>query len=144
VYLSNAEKEALWLTGYGDVPPWAVQQGLEQAQGRGTYVPGEESLWLRLADALALEERLAEQQAEEQPRIEEEAAEAATEGQEAPRDLLVGEGATTAEQVCDFSALTKAELVTFAADQFGVELKRTVPRDKLIIQVQKLVDEAGG
>ena len=65
VYLSNAEKEALWLTGYGDAPPWAVQQGLEQALARGSYVPGEEALRLRLADALDLEDRLAAQLAEE-------------------------------------------------------------------------------
>jgi hypothetical protein len=65
MYLSNAEKEALQLTGFGDVPPWAVEQGLEQALGKGTYIPGEEALRLRLADALDLEERLARQQAEE-------------------------------------------------------------------------------
>jgi len=65
VYLSNAEKEALQLTGYGDVPPWAVEQGLEQALMKGTYIPGEDALRLRLADALDLEERLALQQAEE-------------------------------------------------------------------------------
>jgi hypothetical protein len=59
VYLSNAEKETLFLTGYGDVPPWAVQQGLEQALARGTYVPGHESLAVRLAEQLDLEERLA-------------------------------------------------------------------------------------
>jgi hypothetical protein len=94
VYLSNAEKEALFLTGYGDVPPWAVQQGLEQAVARGTYVPGEESLRIRLADALDLEERLAEAAQTEQ----------ASAGQEAPGGLLVGEGDTTAEQVADYLA----------------------------------------
>ena len=66
MYLSNAEREALQLTGYGDVPPWAVVQGLEQALGKGTYIPGEEALRLRLADALDLEERLAAQAEEEQ------------------------------------------------------------------------------
>ena len=65
MYLSNSEKEALWLTGYGDVPPWAVVQGLEQALARGSYVPGEEALRLRLGDALDLEERLATQRADE-------------------------------------------------------------------------------
>lgn len=66
MYLSNVEKEALQLTGFGDVPPWAVKQGLEQALAKATYIPGEEALRLRLADALDLEERLAEQQASEQ------------------------------------------------------------------------------
>ena len=65
MYLSNTEKEALQLTGFGDVPPWAVQQGLEQALAKGTYIPGEEALRSHLADALDLERRLAEQQAEE-------------------------------------------------------------------------------
>ena len=65
VYLSNAEKEALQLTGYGDPPTWAVVQALEQAVAKGTYIPGEEALRLRLTDALDLEERLALQQAEE-------------------------------------------------------------------------------
>ena len=65
MYLSNAEKEALQLTGFGDPPTWAVVQGLEQALGKGTYIPGEEALRLRLTDALDLEERLALQQAKE-------------------------------------------------------------------------------
>jgi hypothetical protein len=66
VYLSNTEKEALQLTGYGDVPPWAVEQALEQALAKGTYVPGEEAVRLRLAEQMDLEERLAtEQQAEQ-------------------------------------------------------------------------------
>ena len=65
VYLSNAEKEALQLTGYGDPPPWAVVQGLEQALAKGAYIPGEEALRLRLTAALDLEERLALQQADE-------------------------------------------------------------------------------
>lgn len=124
MYLSNAEKEALQLTGYGDVPPWAVEQGLEQALAKGTYIPGEEALRLRLADALDLEERLAtaggkttEQQAEEAQRAEDEAfangfqqglvegIEALQEAaKEAPADQwrspleIVQEGATEAEQ----------------------------------------------
>lgn len=163
MYLSNAEKEALWLTGYGDVPPWAVAQGLEQAQARGSYVPGEESLRLRLADALDLEERLATQRAEEELGSTAAAQEAA---QDAPADQwrsplqIVQEGALDEElersgedaieapaaeqkvQDRDFSGFTKAELVTFAEDAFGVELKRTESRDRLIVQVQGLVDEA--
>jgi hypothetical protein len=103
VYLSNAEKEALFLTGYGDVPPWAVQQGLEQALARGAYVPGEEALRLRLADALDLEERLAtdllmEREAEEAAATEG----ATTEGQEAA--AIEGAGAFTAEQIADYLA----------------------------------------
>ena len=202
MYLSNAEKEALFLTGYGDVPPWAVQQGLEQALARGTYIPGEEALRLRLTDALDLEERLTAQQAEElresgdvaigdlafvaaynnerfrQGLVEsfeasQEAAAtegAATEGQEAAEDApadgwrspleIVTEGAleqelghpdeeaaapaATEQQIedRDFSGFTKAQLVSFAADHFGVELKRTDSKDELIAQVQRLVDEA--
>ena len=42
----------------------------------------------------------------------------------------------------DFSSFTKTQLVNFAQDYFGVELKRTVPRDELIATVQGLVDEA--
>jgi hypothetical protein len=84
MYLSNAEKEALLLTGWGDVPPHVVEQGLEQALVHGSYIPGEESLRLRLADALDLEERLAAQQAEETQEQEpsQDAEEATTEGQE--------------------------------------------------------------
>lgn len=219
MYLSNAEKETLFLTGYGDVPPWAVRQGLEQALARGTYVPGEEALRLRLAEQLDLEERLAtaggkttEQQAKEtqddafaegfqQGLVEgvEASQEAAAiadflafpgghEGspddddkrmrlvallhkkpsEEPPADgwrsplEIVTEGAQEPEQGPpgeedaapaapeqqiedrDFSGFTKAQLVTFAWDQFGVELKRTDSRDQLIIQVQRLVDEANG
>ena len=237
MYLSNAEKEALQLTGYGDAPPWAVEQALEQALGKGTYIPGEEALRLRLADALDLEERLALQQAEElqesgdvaiddlafaaaynemashvaegfqqglvegieahqeaaaskkeaeqerfeedlldaisagdEPAVDWEIDEATTEGQEAaqepPADQwrspleIVTEGAEEAEQEAtgeedaataavaqriedrDFSSFTKTQLVNFAQDYFGVELKRTVPRDELIATVQGLVDEA--
>jgi len=275
VYLSNAEKEALFLTGYGDVPPWVVQQGLEQALARGTYVPGEEALRLRLANALDLEERLAGQLAEEAEGDEfasnlqqgllegieafqegEEATTAeqmtdymalatdgqmlepsdliggwtdcrpTTEGQGAPEEPAASEGAGafTAEQIADylafsggyeghpddhermqllrqlhnakptvegqeaaedtsvdgwrspleivtegaeepeqeppgeeaaepapadpqiedrdFSSFTKAQLVSFAWDQLGVELKRTDSKDELIAQVQQLVDEA--
>ena len=237
MYLSNAEKEALQLTGYGDPPAWAVVQGLEQALGKGTYIPGEEALRLRLADALDLEERLALQQAEElqesgdvaiddlafaaaynemashvaegfqqglvegieahqeaaaskkeaeqerfeedlldaisagdEPAVDWEIDEATTEGQEAAKEPpadqwrspleIVTEGAEEAEQEAtgeedaataavaqriedrDFSSFTKTQLVNFAQDYFGVELKRTVPRDELIATVQGLVDEA--
>lgn len=202
MYLSNAEKEALQLTGYGDAPPWAVAQGLEQALAKGTYIPGEEALRVRLADALDLEKRLAQQRAEElresgdvaigdlafvaaynnerfrQVLVEsieasQEAAAtegAATEGQEAAEGPpagrwrspleIVTEGAEEAEQEApgeedaapaaaaqriedrDFSSFTKTQLVNFAQDYFGVELKRTVPRDELIDTVQGLVDEA--
>jgi len=170
VYLSNAEKEALWLTGYGDVPPWAVQQGIEQALERGTYIPGEEALLLRLADALDLEERLAAQQAEEPQQEAVATEEPTTAGQEAaeepPTDQwrspleIVQEGAEEPQQEAtdeddaapaaeaqriedrDFSSFTKTQLVNFAADQFGVEIKRTVSRDELIATVQGLVDEA--
>ncbi len=284
MYLSNAEKEALFLTGYGDVPPWAVQQGLEQALARGTYVPGEEALRLRLAEQLDLEERLAtaggkttEQQAEELQEsadvgisdlafaaaynemasyvaegfqqglaegieASQEAAateEATTEGQEVAEEPptapwrspleIVTDGAEEPEQgpsggedaapaavaaelaalphlcsactkefpecdssnivwgvdidslaegadadkvvVCDgyepaieeaatwgqnaapateaqriedrdFSSFTKTQWVSFAWDQFGVELKLTDSKDELIAQVQQLVDEA--
>ena len=208
MYLSNAEKEALFLTGYGDVPPWAVQQGLEQALARGTYVPGEEALRLRLEEQLDLEERLAEQRGEEalRSRLAEQDQEFAsnlqqgllegveasqeaaategagaftaeqinakptTEGQEAPEEPaadgwrspleIVTEGAEETEQEApgeedaappavaqqiedrDFSGFTKAQLVNFAWDQFGVELKRTDSKDELIAQVQQLVDEA--
>lgn len=169
MYLSNAEKEALWLTGYGDVPPWAAQQGLEQALARGSYVPGEEALRLRLVDALDLEERLATQRAEEAQEIEDEpttvgqdAAEEAPAGQWRSPLEIVQEGAEEAEQEAigeedampaavdqqiedrDFSSFTKAQLVTFAADQFGEDLKRSSPRDELIAQVQSLVDEGNG
>jgi hypothetical protein len=262
--LSNAEKEALQLTGYGDVPPWAVQQGLEQAQAKGTYIPGEEVLRLRLAEQLDLNERLAAQQAEESQDADDEefasnlqqgllegieafqegedataTEEATTEDQEAaeepPADQwrspleIVTEGAEEAEQgvpgeadvapdvvaaelaalphLCstcikefpecgssnivwgvdidssaegadadkvvacdghepaieeaategqdaappavaqqiedrDFSSFTKAQLLTFAADHFGVEPKRACSKDELILQVQRLVDEA--
>ena len=212
MYLSNAEKEALWLTGYGDVPPWAVQQGLEQALARGAYIPGEEALRLRLADALDLEERLAtaggkttEQQAEEAAAIEGAGAFTAeqiadylafpggheghpddhermqllrqlhnakptTEGQEAAKEPpadqwrspleIVTEGPEEAEQDApgeedaapaavaqqiedrDFSSFTKAQLLAFAADHFGVSLRLTAPKDELIATVQGLVDEA--
>lgn len=183
MYLSNAEKEALWLTGYGDCPPWAVQEGLEQALARGSYVPGEESLRLRLADALGLEERLAAQRTEEvegetalaggEPAVDweiedavattevQEAAEEpladqwrspleiVTEGAEEPEQEPPGEGdaapAAVAQRIedGDFSSFTKAQLLAFAAT-FGVQLKRTDPRDELIVQVQRLVDEANG
>lgn len=168
MYLSNAEKEALQLTGYGDVPPWGVEQGLEQALLKGTYIPGEESLRLRLADALDLEKRLAAQQAEETPEQEQsqdqEVAEEDEEDQEAteepPADLyrspleIVTEGveeaeldatpAAEAQQVKDrdFSSFTKTELVTFAADMFGIDLDRRESRDRMIARVQGLVDEA--
>lgn len=169
MYLSNAEKEALWLTGYGDVPPWAVQQGLEQALARGSYVPGEEALRLRMVDALDLEERLATQRAEEAQGAEDEPA---TAGQDAAEEAptgqwrspleIVQEGAEEAEQEAtgeeeampaavdqqiedrDFSSFSKTQLVTFAADQFGVKLNRWVSRDELIAQVQNLVDEGNG
>jgi hypothetical protein len=255
VYLSNAEKEALFLTGYGDVPPWAAQQGLEQALARGTYVPGEEALRIRLADALDLEERLALQRAEELQESADvgisdlafaaaynemasyvaegfqqglaEGIEASQEAAEEPPTApwrspleIVTEGATEAEQeaavaaelaalphLCsactkefpdcdgtnivwgvdidssaegadadkvvscmehepkpeqeppgegdaapaavaqriedrDFSSFTKAQLLTFAADHFGVQLKLADSKDELIAQVQRLVDEA--
>jgi hypothetical protein len=171
VYLSNAEKEALQLTGYGDVPPWAVKQGLEQALTKGTYIPGEEALRLRLADALDLEERLAgdlpmEREAEEAAATEE----ATTAGQEAaeepPADQwrspleIVQEGGEEAEQEApgeedaapaavaqriedrDFSSYTKAQLIDFAFIWFKVKLKPSDPRDELIATVQGLVDEA--
>lgn len=219
MYLSNAEKEALFLTGYGDVPPWIVQQGLEQALARGTYVPGEEALRLRLTAALDLEERLTAQLTEEAEEVESnefannlqqgllEGAEAftaeqiadylafpggyeghpddhermqllhqlhnakpTTEGQEAPEEAaasewrspleIVTEGAEEPEQEPpgeedvaptavaqqiedrDFSSFTKAQLLTFAADHFGVQLKLADSKDELITQVQRLVDEA--
>lgn len=199
MYLSNVEKEVLQLTGYGDVPPWAVQQGLEQALARGTYVPGEEALRMRLEEQLDLEERLAtaggkttEQQAEEaddedsasdlqQGLLEGlnttddnaedmEAQEVTSDDQEAPGGPsadgwrspleIVQEGALEQElghpdeeaaepapadpqiEHRDFSSFTKSQLVSFAADQFGVKLKRTVSRDELIATVQGLVDEA--
>ena len=156
MYLSNAEKEALFLTGYGDVPPWAVQQGLEQALARGAYVPGEEALRIRLADALDLEERLAtaggkttEQQAEELQESADvdiidlamaaaynEMASYVAEGFQ--QGLLEGrEG-----EHHPFSSFTKAQLLTFAADHFGVQLKLADSKDELIAQVQRLVDEA--
>lgn len=169
MYLSNAEKEALWLTGYGDVPPWAVQQGLEQALARGSYVPGEEALRLRLVDALDLEERLATQRAEEAQGAEDEpttvgqdAAEEAPTGQWRSPLEIVQEGAEEPQQEAtgeeeampaavdqqiedrDFSSFSKTQLVTFAADQFGVKLNRWVSRDELIAQVQNLVDEGNG
>lgn len=164
MYLSNAEKEALQLTGYGDVPPWGVEQGLEQALLKGTYIPGEESLRLRLADALDLEKRLAAQQAEETPEQEQsqdqEVAEEDEEDQEAteepPADQyrspleIVTEGVEKAEldaetqriKDCDFSSFTKTELETFAADMFGIDLDRRESRDRMIARVQGLVDEA--
>lgn len=164
MYLSNAEKEALQLTGYGDVPPWGVEQGLEQALLKGTYIPGEESLRLRLADALDLEKRLAAQQAEETPEqeqsqdqevaLEDEEDQEATE--EPPADQyrspleIVTEGVEKAEldaetqriKDCDFSSFTKTELETFAADMFGIDLDRRESRDRMIARVQGLVDEA--
>ena len=224
VYLSNLEKESLFLTGFNDVPPWVVQQGLEQALGRGSYVPGEEALRMRLADALDLEERLAAQVEDEafangfqQGLVEgiEASQEAAaiegagaftaeqiadylafpagyeghpddhermqllrqlhnakptTEGQEAPEEPptapwrspleIVTDGAEEPEQGPsggedaapaavaqqiedrDFSSCTKAQLLTFAADHFGVQLKLADSKDELIAQVQRLVDEA--
>ena len=42
----------------------------------------------------------------------------------------------------DFSSFTKTELVTFAADMFGVVLDRRESRDHMIARVQELVDEA--
>ena len=172
MYLSNAEKEALQLTGYGDAPPWAVEQGLEQALGKGTYIPGEESLRIRLADALDLEERLAAQQAEETQEQEpsQDAEEVTMEDQEVtekpPADQyrspleIVMEGGEEAEQEvaskeeaapaaeaqrikdCDFSSFTKTQLETFAADMFGVDLDRRESKDRMIARVQELVDEA--
>lgn len=172
MYLSNAEKEALQLTGYGDTPLWAVKQGLEQALGKGTYIPGEESLRIRLADALDLEERLAAQQAEETQEQEpsQDAEEVTMEDQEVteepPADQyrspleIVTEGAEEAEQKvageevaapaaeaqrikdCDFSSFTKTELETFAVDMFGVNLDRRKSREHMIARVQELVDEA--
>jgi hypothetical protein len=235
VYLSNAEKEALFLTGYGDVPPWAVQQGLEQALARGGYVPGEEALRLRLADALDLEERLMAVliddletgldprviPAGDEPAVDWETEEAAategagaftaeqiadylafpagyeghpddhermqllrqlhnakstTEGQEAaeepPADQwrspleIVAEGAdepvvdggwvaTDGEDAApsavhqevedlDLSTFTKLELVDYAFDMFGVRLKQSESKDRLIAHVQGLIDEANG
>jgi hypothetical protein len=112
VYLSNAEKEALQLTGYGDTPPWAVKQGLEQALGKGTYIPGEESLRIRLADAMDLEERLAEQRVEVaqeadeidglKPQCDEESTEApviASDEQEGPEGLSTDEWVSPLEIV---------------------------------------------
>ncbi len=117
--MSNAEKEALWLTGYGDARPRVVEQALEQALARGTYIPGEEALRLRLADALDLEERLAAQLIEaveehlaaEWPSLTLEVAateEVTTEGQEAAKEPpadqwrspleIVTEGAEEPEQ----------------------------------------------
>jgi len=198
VYLSNAEKEALFLTGYGDVPPWAVRQGLEQALARGAYVPGEEALRLRLAEQLDLAERLAAQRAEEAEEAEEAESnefasnlqqglldgieafqrqeeattteEATAEGQEAAEEPSAGPWRSPLEIVTeeaeepeqeppgeadaapaavaqriedrDFSSFTKAQLVNFAQDHFGLELKRAAPRDELIATVQRLVDEA--
>ncbi len=243
MYLSNAEKEALWLTGYGDALPRVVEQALEQALVRGTYIPGEESLRLRLADALDLEERLAaavpmEREAEEVAAIEgagvftaeqiadslafpggheghpgdrermqllrqlhnakpttegQEAAkeppaeQATTEGQEAAKEPpadqwrspleIVTEGpeetegesalagdepvvdgvwvATDGEDAApsavhpevedqDFSSFSKLELVDYAFDMFGVKLKQSESKDRLIAHVQGLVDEANG
>lgn len=171
VYLSNLEKQSLFLTGFNDVPPWVVQEALEQVTARGSYVPGEEALRLRLADALSLEDRLAadlpmERETEDAAATEE----ATTEAQEPPEEPPAGqwrspletvqEGAEEAPQEPpgeeggapaavdrqiedrDFSSFSKTQLVSFAADQFGVELKRWVSRDELIATVQRLVDEA--
>jgi hypothetical protein len=104
VYLSNAEKEALFLTGYGDVPPCAVQQGLVQALARGTYVPGEEALRLRLAEQLDLEERLAAQA--EDDAFAEGLQQDLVEGVEASQEAaaIEGAGAFTAEQIADYLA----------------------------------------
>ncbi len=173
MYLSNGEKEALWLTGYSDALPRVVEQALEQALARGTYIPGEEALRLRLADALDLEERLAdavlmEREAEEVAATEE----ATTEGQEAAKEPpadqwrspleIVTEGPEEAEQDApgeedaapaavhpevedqDFSTFTKLELVDYAFDMFGVKLKQSESKDRLIAHVQGLVDEANG
>jgi hypothetical protein len=186
--LSNAEKEALWLTGHGDALPRVVEQALEQALARGTYIPGEEALRLRLADALDLGERLAaavlmEREAEEVAATEE----ATTEGQEAAKEPpadewrspleIVTEGpeeaegesalagdepvadgvwvATDGEDAApsavhpevedqDFSTFSKLELVNYAFDMFGVKLKQSESKDRLIAHVQGLVDEANG
>jgi len=166
VYLSNTEKEALWLTGYGDVPPWAAKQGLEQALARGSYIPGEEALRMRLADALDLEERLADQRAEEAAAAANQgAAEESSAGQWRSPLEMVSEGATDPAQDApghapgeeeappaavdrpikdrDFSSFTKAQLLAFAAT-FGVQLKRTDSKDELVVQVQRLVDESSG
>ncbi len=188
MYLSNAEKEALWLTGHGDALPRVVEQALEQALARGTYIPGEEALRLRLADALDLGERLAaavlmEREAEEVAATEE----ATTEGQEAAKEPpadewrspleIVTEGpeeaegesalagdepvadgvwvATDGEDAApsavhpevedqDFSTFSKLELVNYAFDMFGVKLKQSESKDRLIAHVQGLVDEANG
>lgn len=196
MYLSNLEKQSLFLTGFDDVPPWVVQEALERVTARGSYVPGEEALRLRLAEQLDLEGRLAtagrkttEQQAKEAQATDDAAVEehltaewasltldaaateeVTTEGQEAAEEPpagqwrspleIVQEGAEEAPQEPpgeegvapvavdrqiedrDFSSFTKTQLVSFAADQFGVELKRTVSRDELIATVQGLVDEA--
>jgi hypothetical protein len=174
--LSNAEKEALWLTGYGDAPPWAVREGLEQALARGSYVPGEESLRMRLADALDLEERLAAQRADlpMEREAEEVAAteEATTEGQEAAKEPpadqwrspleIVTEGAEEPAQEApgkedaapaaevlriedqDLSTFSKLELVDYAFEMFGVKLKQSESKDRLIAHVQGLLDEANG
>lgn len=109
MYLSNAEKEALQLTGWGDVPPWAVEQGLEQGLQQGTYVPGEESLRLRLADALDLEGRLA-------------AAGMETREQQAME-------AQQAEELAEYLAKEEAELLRIAGFLNGSELAQVVTTD---------------
>lgn len=58
MYLSNTEREALFLTGYTDPEPWMVAQAIEQAKQRGTYIAGEEALLLRLAEAEEYEARI--------------------------------------------------------------------------------------
>ncbi|GDX76252.1 hypothetical protein LBMAG41_13280 [Cyanobium sp.] len=107
MYLSNAEKEALFLTGYGDVPPWAVQQGLNQALARGTYVPGEEALRLRLRDALDLDGRLAAQV--EDDAFAEGFQQGLVEGIEAAQKVAaIEEAGLTAEQIADYLAFPGA------------------------------------
>jgi hypothetical protein len=174
VYLSNAEKEALWLTGYGDAPPWAVHEGLERALLRGSYVPGEESLRLRLAAALDLEERLAAQRAEEaegetalagdEPVVDgvwvatdgEDAAPSAVHQEVEDQDLstfskleLVDYGVQEPPvhlevEDQDLSTFSKLELVDYAFDTFGVKLKQSESKNRLIAHVQGLIDEAKG
>jgi len=120
VYLSNAEKEALFLTGYGDVPPWVVQQGLEQALARGTYVPGEEALRLRLRDALDLDGRLAAQV--EDDAFAEGFQQGLVEGIEAAQEAAASEeAATTAQEAAEEPAASEwrspLEIVTEGAEE---------------------------
>jgi hypothetical protein len=175
VYLSNAEREALGLLYESHPDAWVVAQAIDQARLRGAYIPGEESLLIRLADAEDYEARMQAERDKENPQPIQEAQEQAPEAvevespaEEAPEAVAAEEtvapikpailslarlgGSEPVEEVVpfdpgpdpvldqDFTTFTKAQLIDFAAEQFGKRLDPGKRKDSLIAEVQTLVD----